>query len=265
MEPITSTAQVVSNLLIFDSYRTSSIAHERSFFEDRLRLGRNFVAAKIGGRYLFAPSRFAGYVDCTAVKHQAYALLDGKITTPAITKCLGAAEVDEVVEHAYLALCEDLGVVPTVNARRYWSVAIPNGMMVSIDADGDISLPGEDEDLVEGATKRVVVNAYERNPKARALCIQHHGCRCAICGFDFSAVYGEEIGRGFIHVHHTKPISEQAAVVGVYVIDPINDLVPVCPNCHAMLHSRKPPYTVLEIKEFLNSAARASDASPGAK
>ena len=96
---------------------------------------------------------------------------------------------------------------------------------------------------VEGATSRVFVNAYERNPAAREACIQRHGVRCAVCGFDFGAVYGD-LGKGFIHVHHLVPL---AAVKREYVVDPDADLRPVCPNCHAMLHRHS---TVLSIDEL---------------
>jgi 5-methylcytosine-specific restriction enzyme A len=103
------------------------------------------------------------------------------------------------------------------------------------------------EELFEGAVRRVLVNAYERNPEARKNCIEHHGAVCKACGFDFEKKYGE-IGKGFIHVHHLKQISE---IGKTYQIDPVNDLVPVCPNCHAIMHKRKPPYTIQEVKSFL--------------
>jgi len=113
------------------------------------------------------------------------------------------------------------------------------------------SLPEEvelvQEGIFEGAVRRVTVNAYERNPEARRQCINHYGTKCSICGFDFSEKYGK-IGRDFIHVHHLKQLSE----IGInYHVDPIQDLRPVCPNCHAMIHQRKPPYTIEELKTFL--------------
>lgn len=66
---------------------------------------------------------------------------------------------------------------------------------------------------------------------------------------DFEKMYGE-IGRGFIHVHHIVPIS---TIGEEYKIDPIKDLVPVCPNCHAMLHKGKEGevLTVDELKEII--------------
>lgn len=102
--------------------------------------------------------------------------------------------------------------------------------------------------LVEGAVKRVSVNAYERNPVARKQCIRAHGCRCAACGFDFESVYGE-IGRGFIHVHHLRPLS---SIGESYVLDPVRDLIPLCPNCHAMVHRSNPPATIDALRELIN-------------
>ena len=100
---------------------------------------------------------------------------------------------------------------------------------------------------VEGAVKRVLVNAYERNYKGRAQCIKHFGFNCCICGFNFEKMYGD-IGNGFIHVHHLKPLAQ---VGQQYELDPLVDLRPVCPNCHAMLHTSTPPYSIQELKQRL--------------
>ncbi len=99
----------------------------------------------------------------------------------------------------------------------------------------------------EGEKKEVRVNNYERNPEARAICIKKYGATCSICGFDFSKKYGE-IGEGFIHVHHLKPLSE---IRKGYILDPIKELRPVCPNCHAMLHQRQTPYSIEELIEIV--------------
>lgn len=96
----------------------------------------------------------------------------------------------------------------------------------------------------EGASERVVLNKYERNPQARAACIAAHGTACTVCGIDFAKAYGPEFA-GKIEVHHIVPLSE---IGEEYVVDPINDLVPVCPNCHTALHSKKDGvYTVEEL------------------
>jgi len=101
---------------------------------------------------------------------------------------------------------------------------------------------------VEGARKTVRVNAYERNRTARTACINHYGTVCKVCGFDFEATYGC-VGKGFIHVHHLNPL---ALTDGEYKLDPVADLRPVCPNCHAMLHR---PEKLLSITELVRGCA----------
>ncbi len=105
----------------------------------------------------------------------------------------------------------------------------------------------EPQEFYEGVSKPITVNAYERNPQARNVCIEHYGAKCIICDFVFQEKYGE-VGKGFIHVHHIKPLGEIGAE---YQVDPISDLCPVCPNCHAMLHMRKPPYSPNELRAIL--------------
>jgi len=102
-------------------------------------------------------------------------------------------------------------------------------------------------EIFEGVVKRVSVNAYERSPEARRKCIEHYGVTCQVCGFNFEKIYGE-VGKDFIHAHHLKQISE---IGETYQIDPVQDLRPVCPNCHAIIHKRNPPYTIEEVKRFL--------------
>lgn len=109
-----------------------------------------------------------------------------------------------------------------------------------------------DHALIEGATTTVLVNRYERNAAARALCLAHHGVQCAVCGFDFETRYGE-LGKGYIHVHHIVPLSQTR---GEYEVDPIRDLLPVCPNCHAIIHSTRPERSVDQLRELLTDASR---------
>ncbi|MBN8589795.1 MAG: HNH endonuclease [Rhodothermia bacterium] len=67
----------------------------------------------------------------------------------------------------------------------------------------------------------------------------------------FEKTFGE-IGKGFIHVHHLNAIVE---IGKEYKIYPKNDLIPVCPNCHAMIHSERTAFTVNEIKEIIKTTA----------
>lgn len=103
--------------------------------------------------------------------------------------------------------------------------------------------------ITEGRKISVKVNRYERSARGRAECINFYGLDCAVCGFNFEEVYGE-IGRNFIHVHHTNPL---ASINTAYSLDPKKDLRPVCPNCHAMLHRKEQDvFTIEELKEKLN-------------
>jgi len=113
------------------------------------------------------------------------------------------------------------------------------------------TLPEEVEEpqrYVEDAVRQTTVNAYERSPRARRACIRHYGLNCSVCGLDFETVYGD-IGVDFIVVHHLRPLSE---IGEEYELDPVRDLRPVCPNCHAMIHRRRPAYTMEEIKMRIN-------------
>ena len=106
----------------------------------------------------------------------------------------------------------------------------------------------DDIDYFEGLVQRVLVNRYERSIEARNVCIAHYKCVCQVCRVDFGERYGP-LGTGFIHVHHRVPI---ASIGKHYRVDPIKDLVPVCPNCHVMLHRREPPLEVEELRGALN-------------
>lgn len=104
-----------------------------------------------------------------------------------------------------------------------------------------------DETYPEGAKIQSYVNRFERNPIARQECLKHYkSCKCQICGFDFEKMYGE-IGKEFIHIHHIIPLCE---IGKEYEVDPIKDLIPVCPNCHAMLHRKLYNKEYLSIKEL---------------
>lgn len=99
----------------------------------------------------------------------------------------------------------------------------------------------------EGKTKKVLVNSYERNTEAREKCIEHFGTNCQVCNFNFQEKFGD-LGKNFIHVHHKTEIS---TIGKEYIVNPIKDLIPVCPNCHSMLHKRKPAFSIEELKKIM--------------
>jgi 5-methylcytosine-specific restriction protein A len=105
------------------------------------------------------------------------------------------------------------------------------------------------EGYTEGSVSKVLVNRYERDTEARKACIAHYGAVCKVCDMDFEKVYGE-LGKGFIHVHHIKPLH---TIGKKYKVDYITDLVPLCPNCHAMIHKGKSDLTVNDLVNLLKN------------
>ncbi len=117
--------------------------------------------------------------------------------------------------------------------------------------DSSSALPEEvPEDLWEGTKRAVTVNAFERNAEAHLACIEHHGTSCVVCGFEFGAAYGEDFA-GFIHVHHLTPLAD---IGQRYKVDPSKDLVPVCANCHAIIHYGSRTRSVSEVRKLVQKA-----------
>ncbi len=104
--------------------------------------------------------------------------------------------------------------------------------------------------LLEGAVRTVTINAYERNPEARRRCVAHYGPSCMVCGFNFATAYGV-LATGYIHVHHVKPLAE---IGEEYEVDPVADLRPVCPNCHAVIHLGGACRSIEEVQALITGA-----------
>jgi len=107
----------------------------------------------------------------------------------------------------------------------------------------------EPNGYLEGKYTTSIVNRYERDPNARRACIEIYGTKCQICGFDFEEKYGE-YGKGFIHIHHKTQLSDLKETI----TDPQKDLIPVCPNCHAMIHKNNgKPLSIEELKKIIRT------------
>ena len=143
-----------------------------------------------------------------------------------------------VVDHGDATAVENLAVT--------WGGRILGLSLSLLPLEHDIA--GEEE----GGVVRVEVNRYERSTINRAACIEIHGARCMACGFDFEAAYGS-IGTRFIEVHHVEPVS---GIAPGTVVDPARDLLPLCSNCHSMIHRRKPPFMVEELRAMLAAVAQ---------
>ena len=125
------------------------------------------------------------------------------------------------------------------------SVSADNTATDSPESSSDLS-----DVLTEGQQTSITLTVYERNSVARRRCIEHYGSSCSGCGFSFGRVYGQSFV-DYIQVHHLIRVSVRT---GEYEIDPIHDLRPICPNCHVVIHSRRPPLTLEELKQILKTA-----------
>lgn len=113
----------------------------------------------------------------------------------------------------------------------------------------------EEGNGIEGSVKYYYGKHYERDSKNRRLAIKKHGINCVACGFNFEKVYGER-GKDFIEVHHIKPLSTLEEAVE---INPETDLVPLCANCHRMVHRRKEDIlSIDELKKIITSGFKSS-------
>lgn len=114
-------------------------------------------------------------------------------------------------------------------------------------ATDDASTVADEGPMSEGKVVEMHLTRHERNPQLRAACIRHYGAKCQVCGLDFEKAYGA-IGRNFIEVHHKWPLS---AIADEHEVDPIRDLVPLCSNCHSMIHRGTGPANVIPWDEFV--------------
>jgi hypothetical protein len=124
--------------------------------------------------------------------------------------------------------------------------------------NGDNETAEADGVFEEGATTQVLLTRYERDRAARKQCVRHYGTSCTACGVSFGERYGPDVA-GLIHVHHLTPL---ASIGAQSSIDPVRDLRPVCPNCHAVIHATRPARTIEEVRRLLRERRAKASRSP---
>lgn len=142
-------------------------------------------------------------------------------------------------------LNSDMRIIESWTARA--AAAVVALLPVEVEAGGVDEQAPDVFGFPEGAKARVEVNRYERDRRNRAAALAIHGCVCRGCDVDMGSRYGNGAA-GLIEVHHVTPVSQLGPG---YIIDPNTDLVPLCPNCHAVVHRRTPPFSVEEIRRML--------------
>ncbi len=168
-----------------------------------------------------------------------YSLVRNVLTKPSLTR--------SKVNHSIRWNCtiKD-GVFRVWHTKEFFDVSSSHGAPLITEIPA-FKLPEEAFESVEfseGARVTISVNRYERDGAARAACIARSGLRCFGCGLLMEERYGQ-IARGFIHVHHVKPLSFRKVV---HSVNPELDLIPLCPNCHAVVHLADPPLSLEQLK-----------------
>ena len=243
LELVTSKEEILANLIRFSNYQFSKNDFELNYYKETLKRGKIFVFACYKGRYIFCPSRFVGYKDCTIEKHRVATNKNGSKTTPKINSLLNQQHSEnEIAEEQYIRLCRELNISPNNKERTFWEIDTFKSINPSYTGFPDEE--NHQSEYQEGSVQQVIVNRYERNPNAREACLKKYGYNCSACNFNLENFYGK-MGQKFIHVHHLIPLS---SIGENYTLNPEKDLRPVCPNCHAMLHKTNPPLSIEELK-----------------
>ena len=99
----------------------------------------------------------------------------------------------------------------------------------------------------EGFKKHIVKEVSSRDPRLTAAAKKLYGTKCSVCDFDFGKYYGDH-GDGFIEIHHLHPIARGSRK------STVEDVRPVCSNCHRMLHRGNNIMTVEELKSIINQS-----------
>ena len=141
----------------------------------------------------------------------------------------------------YMVRNERLHVLPQKDWSRHNAI-LPSDPVLLRNMEGEEIFEGYSEGKVETA----LVNRYERDPRNRKVAIAKHGTRCFGCRHEMRELYGD-IATGFIHIHHVRPLSRTDGPTK----PEIDDLVPLCPNCHAVVHLQSPPLSIHQLQKLV--------------
>lgn len=188
----------------------------------------------------------------------AYAVIDKIELDPESTKKDWYAFFSEYQKFDQPVLAKQNGIffekIPESRKTNYWRNGVrpvDPDVFFSIIENSTVSTETVQENsefisYQEGTKSIIYSTKFERNTTLRQRVLQEKGFTCVCCGFNFEKTYGE-IGKNFIHVHHIVPLHRYS---GEAVKNSVNDLVPICPNCHAMIHRNKE--STLSIEDLKN-------------
>ena len=260
------------NMDEFDRVICEGTEDERVFARTLFGKTQTIIAAYRGGLIRFYPARFVGHAH-NRIEY-GYLVSDGGEASLNISKVLGSKhQKDSYLDEQLQSYLQNHGL--TKPGKSHWGYKVHQYWYLQYEPSGKLSVVPRQLGIADGKELKFVsslgnshpqgstdkdyseaeryvkeVTLISRSRGARKACLDHFGTNCVICGFDAAHEYGE-LKAGLIHVHHLEALSDTS---GERVVDPIKDLVPVCPNCHMVIHSKDDGcYTIEEMKHMLSS------------
>jgi 5-methylcytosine-specific restriction protein A len=173
-------------------------------------------------------------LDINGQNDSDWAVCDGSFSIIATIRQRHAVDNEDTV----ISICREV-IVPMLAAMAEL-IGYDEIINDSIDAASNL----------EGSISVSEVKRRERNPRNRLLCIRIHGNTCKICGLMPQMKYGS--AGMILEVHHLQPLS---SLTEPRAYNPTTDLIPLCPNCHRAVHTRRPiPLDLNEIRILMESA-----------
>lgn len=248
MRLIDSIIQLINNIDTFEGYLTGEEEFSSAETKALIKRGTCFVAYTINKELRFAPSRFIGYVDNNLDRHTASNKKDGRETNKAINNILGSEpQPNDKLNEKYFEYCIRIGIQPNEKGsfgvtRKFWLLEIENEFINNKDLTGEFP---------EGRIVERIHKARERNNQVIALAKENFKKKnerlyCQVCGFDFEKKY-VDIGKDFIECHHTIAVSEMREGHKTKV----EDIALLCPNCHRMVHKKRPWLTMKDLDNLI--------------
>jgi len=124
MDTVKTWSDIRTNILQLEKYKNSENSKERMFYKDIVRRGRCFVALDTRNGFVFAPSRFVGYIANDIKNHDENYDKDGRITNVEIDKILGPYDVNKILEERFKIFCQNLDINPDNHERKYWNLSM---------------------------------------------------------------------------------------------------------------------------------------------
>jgi 5-methylcytosine-specific restriction enzyme A len=145
------------------------------------------------------------------------------------------------IGNKYLQENQDILRYLLINDFTYSDVINSLQTISSIKPTKPLQVFDENVIIQEGIKKIIEKEVYTRSKQLRDYALNYYeeqsGLNCICCGFNFSDFYGKEIGDDFIEMHHIKPIFQYQGDDLIQTIkDAISNIVPLCSNCHRMIH-----------------------------